>query len=90
MLWPLKFKKKPIVIEAIQNNNSGSGQVMSQQWGENFDNQVVWNDDNSLHSIITLEGEMLVDQGDWVIKGVAGEFYPCKPLIFEASYEAVM
>lgn len=39
--------------------------------------------------IATLEGGHWVDLGDWVIRGVAGEFYPCKPEIFEATYEAV-
>lgn len=39
--------------------------------------------------IQTLEGDMLARQGDWVIKGVKGEFYPCKPDIFEATYEPV-
>lgn len=39
--------------------------------------------------IETLEGDMIVRPGDWVIKGVKGEFYPCKPDIFDATYEAV-
>jgi hypothetical protein len=39
--------------------------------------------------IETLEGTMTADSGDWIIKGVAGEFYPCKPGIFAATYEAV-
>ncbi len=39
--------------------------------------------------IHTLEGPMHVSDGDWIIKGIAGEFYPCKPDIFEATYEAV-
>ena len=45
---------------------------------------------NSGHLLIgTLEGTMAAAPGDWVIKGVAGEFYPCKPDIFEATYEPV-
>jgi hypothetical protein len=39
--------------------------------------------------IVTLEGTMRADVGDWIIRGVKGEFYPCKPDIFEATYEAV-
>ena len=39
--------------------------------------------------IRTLEGDMRADDGDWIIKGIKGEFYPCKPDIFESSYEAV-
>ena len=41
-----------------------------------------------LTRIKTLEGEMYADVGDWIIRGVAGEFYPCKPDIFDATYEA--
>ena len=41
-------------------------------------------------AIETLEGEMVACLGDWVIKGVKGEFYPCKPDVFEASYEPVV
>ena len=39
--------------------------------------------------ISTLEGDMFADRGDWIIKGVKGEYYPCKPDIFEATYEVV-
>ena len=41
------------------------------------------------HVISTLEGDMEVSPGDWIIKGVVGEFYPCKPDIFEKTYEKV-
>lgn len=40
-------------------------------------------------SISTLEGTMLAEEGDWIIQGIAGEFYPCKPDIFEKTYELV-
>lgn len=40
-------------------------------------------------SILTLEGRMRAECGDWIIKGVKGEFYPCKPDIFEATYDAI-
>ena len=41
-------------------------------------------------TISTLEGDMQADYGDWIIKGIAGEFYPCKPDIFEQTYEEVV
>ena len=76
------FRKKPVVIEAIQ-------------WtGENADEVGAFFGNKELHfglhgerwSILTLEGTMEADCGDWIIKGVKGEFYPCKPDIFEATY----
>ena len=83
-----KFRKKPVVIDAVEWNGAnhlitetfmkGSGAVMSykrKQLGEII--------------IPTLEGNMTASVGDWIIKGVNGEFYPCKPDIFEKTYEAV-
>ena len=73
----MKFRKKPIVVEATQWFPD-----MGQQLG------VEYHPDESYH-IPTLEGNMLVNPGDWIITGVKGEKYPCKPDIFEATYEAV-
>ena len=74
-----KFRKKPIVIEAwqfIMNSPYGWPPVpLYAEGGEIF--------------IETLEGNMKVSEEDWIIKGIAGEFYPCKPDIFKATYEAV-
>jgi hypothetical protein len=80
----VKYIKKPVVIDAIQ-------------WdGDNF-NEIVHNfvgilcgqiHDNKL-GILTLEGDMTADIGDWIIRGVKGEFYLCKPDIFEMTYEPV-
>lgn len=47
-----------------------------------------WSDDGPTLSIDTLEGSMTAHPGDWIIRGVQGEFYPCKPDIFEETYEA--
>ncbi len=80
-----KFRKKPVVIEAVQwmgENVEEVGVFFEQsdrEWGRRGD---VW-------SIITLEGTMDANVGDWIIKGVKGEFYPCKPDIFEQTYEPV-
>jgi hypothetical protein len=73
----MKFRKKPVVIEATQ-------------WFKDGDHYAVIHASLSgmpVYVIDTLEGEMLVSPGDWIIKGVKGEHYPCKPDIFEATYE---
>ena len=79
-----KFRKKPVVIEAIQFDGSEEGaQDIDKFVGQNLearDRQLI---------IPTLEGDHRASVGDWIIKGVKGEFYPCKPDIFDATYEAV-
>lgn len=77
----MKYRKKPVVIEAIQYV-PGNEKRLS-EW------------DESIHvnrlglEIDTLEGVMTASYGDFIIKGVQGEFYPCKPDIFGATYEEV-
>jgi hypothetical protein len=77
----MKYRKKPVVIEARQWTDDLSG-----------DNIVRWSgctvkaDEDGLF-IPTLEGVMRADLGDFIIRGVQGEFYPCKPDIFQATYE---
>ena len=73
-----KFRKRPVVIEAVQWNGSNS-QEIAKFFGEWIDTI----------PIVTLEGTMEASLGDWIIKGVNGEFYPCKPSIFEKTYESV-
>ncbi len=73
----MKFRKKPVVIEATQ-------------WFKMGDHPKVFMGQLSDRPRIdTLEGPMFVDVGDWIITGVKGEHYPCKPDIFEATYEPV-
>jgi hypothetical protein len=76
----MKFRKKPIVIEARQYTGGASSADMRQ-----------WVEGSSYHEgrlfIHTLEGNMEAMPGDWIIRGVKGEFYPCKPDIFAATYE---
>jgi hypothetical protein len=80
-----KYRKKPVVIEAMQF--TGSNQVEAAAWmGCSFPERT---SEYAVLEINTLEGTMRVSPGDWIIKGVKGEFYPCKPDIFEATYEAV-
>ena len=88
-----KFRKKPVVIEAMQfktNNEIGSPNMDSiVNWVNQGKMKVVaWHNGTDIF-INTLEGEMRANVGDWIIKGVNGEFYPCKPDIFEKTYERV-
>lgn len=90
----MKFIKKPIVIEAIQFTPELAFKCLSEHQAGPFGLNVSgsWNShsgilhDASIH-IKTLEGIMRCDLGDWIIKGVKGELYPCKPEIFNATYE---
>ena len=84
----MKYRKKPVVIEAMKYT------------GKNFTECLCWTSNVSMESALglndipgmplfihTLEGDMEANIGDYIIKGVKGEFYPCKPDIFEATYE---
>lgn len=76
-----KFRKKPVVIDAVQLTPLNLTEVEEFVGGdlETRNGEVI---------IATLEGAMHASIGDFIIKGVKGEFYPCKPDIFEATYEA--
>jgi hypothetical protein len=96
-----RYRKRPAVIEAVQLTWSNWGEIRDFVSKEAF-GRGVWldaegnptatsrfgkdNDDLGL-LLNTLEGEMLARGNDWIIKGVKGEFYPCKPDIFAATYE---
>lgn len=83
----MKFRKKAVEIHAVQFDPQGPWPECVIRWpGEGFTQPR----DSSWGYIKTLEGNMHVMAGDWIIKGVAGEFYPCKPDIFEATYEKVL
>lgn len=76
------FRKKPVIIEAIQWNGKNLNVI------DGFIGEVI--DNNGMTLIIhTLEGDMEAKVGDYIIKGVNGEFYPCKPDIFAKTYEEV-
>lgn len=85
MREPQKFRKKPVVIEAW--NFDGSWESVKGLVNRE-DTALTWYSDGTL-SITTLEGVMTATSGDWIIKGTAGEFYPCKPDIFANIYELV-
>ena len=82
----MKYRKKPVVVEAMQYGpyTAPTGELLMflATAGE------VRTADEGL-IIPTLEGDLLARPGDWIIKGVQGEFYPCKPDIFAKTYEAV-
>ena len=81
----MKFRKKPVVIEAMQLTLETHQKVKNwcggDTWSEPPMRQVTG------LSLDTLEGTMFARYGDFIIRGVMGEFYPCKPDIFEATYE---
>jgi len=93
-----KFRKKPVVIEALQWHGdkdhrpmfdflTGTVDQPMDAYGDNF-----YIDHTKVKGglmLKTLEGEHIASIGDWVIKGISGEFYPCKPDIFEKTYEPV-
>lgn len=82
----MKFRKKPVVIEALQLTAETVWEVWN--WmGVAVAKDLHWNNDEGYITIQTLEGDHKAQKGDWIIKGVKGEFYPCKPDIFEATYE---
>lgn len=81
-----KFRKKPVVIDAMQFTDEDKDRIM--RW-MNFDATAVFVDGKPAIEIRTLEGVMTANLGDWIIKGVKGEFYPCKLEIFEQTYEPV-
>ncbi len=92
----MKFRKKPVVIEARQLTPETAEQIgawcgaeiciaegyKSYLWGWSLPVE------KRSMTIPTLEGEHTASMGDWIIQGVKGEFYPCKPDIFEMTYEA--
>lgn len=88
-----KYRKKPVVIEAMQfktNNEVGSPNMDGiVNWiNQGKERMNAWHNGTNIF-IQTLEGEMRSDVGDFIIKGVNGEYYPCKPDIFEKTYEKV-
>lgn len=83
-----KFRKKPIIIEAMQLTDGPFGNHHEvAEWCGGI--VTVGEDTEIAIEIGTLEGTMRADVGDWIIRGVQGEHYPCKPDIFEATYEPV-
>ena len=82
-----KYRKKPVVIEAVQLDITNLPKVMEWCSGQYYSQPPMRT--ISGITIQTLEGQMIGQFGDWIIKGIMGEFYPCKDDIFQATYEPV-
>lgn len=89
----MKYRKKPVIIEAWLFTDADKDRVLNDLHAAGCGSRCYPDQDNTTGApvmrIDTLEGQMTARLGDWIIKGVSGEFYPCKPDIFEATYEAV-
>ena len=83
----MKYRKKPIVIEAIQYLGPSSYDEMIEEWGQAFANKSCLMP--GYLNIRTLEGAHIAKISDYIIKGIEGEFYNCKESIFLATYEKV-
>ena len=84
-----QYRKKPVVIEAIQFNGKNAEEI--EQWSNNNVKSGPVSEDTLSRDYLeieTLEGTMTAQPNDYVIKGVNGEFYPCKPDIFEKTYDS--
>ncbi len=87
----MKYRKKPVIIEAIQFEDTSDRIIEIHEFMGGDTIRVNYEDkDNPYLKIETLEGTMKASVGDYIIKGVNGEFYPCKPDIFEKTYERVI
>lgn len=87
----MKYRKKPVVIEAWQIPAAGEEPTIPPLWLVEaiMRSEVIADQLTRLTQIKTLEGVMAGNPGDWIIQGVKGELYPCKNDIFKATYEAV-
>ena len=89
----MKFRKKPVVIEAFKLGENGTNEHQPEWYRKAMQNGVViqhgvpWDSESHYATIKTLEGEMKASHGDYIIQGINGELYPCKPDIFEKTYE---
>lgn len=82
MSKPERFRKKPVVIEALQYTGRNAADVLSWAAGA-----AKIKEEGEALLIETMEGTLRADRDDWIIRGVKGEFYPCKPDIFAATYD---
>lgn len=83
-----RYKKKPVIIEALQWNGNNFKEIKDFTNKSFPTKRIIKQSDDTL-LIHTLEGDMKVDKNDFIIKGIQGEFYPCKPDIFRKTYESI-
>ena len=86
-----RYRKKPLIIEAIQFNIDNTEYIKSWLRKNNVNYSEGFREETVLVEILinTLEGPMIASYGDYIIKGIHGEFYPCKPDIFEKTYDLI-
>lgn len=84
-----KYRKKPVVIEAVQWTGENKAEIEAFVGTELESKRFPNLSPGQVLIIDTLEGAHMATHKDWIIKGVSGEFYPCKPGIFDKTYEAV-
>ena len=86
----MKYRKKPIIIEAVQLStfDNDETKIIPKWLMKALTSGVIFNR-NGETIVKTLEGEHVASRDDYIIQGIKGELYPCKPDIFEATYEAV-
>lgn len=93
MSTPAKYRKRPVVIETMRLARDNAAVIV--RWITDGGHHAVMRGGprggsrDATVTIRTLEGDHLAEVGDWIIRGVAGEFYPCKPDIFAQTYEPV-
>lgn len=86
----MRYRKRPVEVEAVEVRPENINQLMRLTNGGSREATYYWGDGKlSCIMIKTLEGTMRADIGDFLIKGIKGEFYPCKPDIFKQTYEPV-
>lgn len=81
---PKFYKKKPVVIQALEYTGENLKEIL------NFCDRCFFKNGSKKLIIVTLEGDITVSKGDYVIKGITNKFYPCKPDIFKLTYETVI
>lgn len=85
----MKYRKLPVEIDAIQYQREENIMAVQDFFGDGNGRELLYDADKNEYFIRTLEGDMYLTKGDWIIRGVNGEYYPCKPDIFTKTYEAV-
>jgi len=85
----MKYRKKPVVVEAVQFTYDTEDEILCWLSDNKVNHCSSFIDNEAVIAIETLEGVMTASIGDYIIKGIQGEFYPCKPDIFVKTYEGV-
>ena len=87
----MQYRKRPVVIEAMKYTGLNASEIIA--WAHKglpaIANSIIVRDVGGLLNVRTLEGEMMAERTNWIVKGIKGEFYPVREDIFEATYEKV-